>query len=150
MNQVRTILVPIDFSSHSKAALEAGVELAKVFGARLHLLHSYPLNPLGNISPYGVAIPAGFDQSVRQAAQEKLDESVEKVLAEGIEVSNQVTPMSPGEAISGVAEDIGADLIVMGTRGLTGLKHVLLGSIAERTIRIAPCPVLTVKASDMT
>ena len=68
--------------------------------------------------------------------------------AEGIEVSNQVTPMSPGEAISGVAEDIGADLIVMGTRGLTGVKHVLLGSIAERTIRIAPCPVLTVKGSD--
>ncbi len=147
MNQVRTILVPIDFSSHSTAALEAGVELAKVFGARLHLLHSYPLN-LGNISPYGVAIPAGFDQSVRQAAQEKLDASVEKVQAEGIEVSNQVTPMSPGEAISGVAEDIGADLIVMGTRGLTGVKHVLLGSIAERTIRIAPCPVLTVKGSD--
>ena len=147
MNQVRTILVPIDFSSHSTAALEAGVELAKVFGARLHLLHCHPPN-LSSISPYGVAIPAGFDQSVRQAAQEKLDESVEKVQAEGIEVSNQVTPVFPGVAISGVAEDIGADLIVMGTRGLTGVKHVLLGSIAERTIRIAPCPVLTVKGSD--
>ncbi len=147
MNRVRTILVPIDFSAHSTAALEAGVELAKVFGACLHLLHCYSLN-FGSISPYGLAIPAGFDQSVRQAAQEKLDGSVEKVQAEGIEVSNQVTPILPSEAILGVAEDIGADLIVMGTRGLTGLKHVLMGSIAERTIRIAPCPVLTVKGSD--
>jgi len=56
-----------------------------------------------------------------------------------------ITPMFACEAIVKHAEDIGADMIVMGTRGLTGLKHVLLGSVAERTIRTAPCPVLTVK-----
>ena len=61
-------------------------------------------------------------------------------------VEQTLTPMLPSEAISSAAQELGADLIVMGTRGLTGLKHVMLGSVAERTIRIAPCPVLTVKA----
>ena len=56
-----------------------------------------------------------------------------------------MTPTFPAEAIGRQAEEIGADLIVMGTRGLTGLKHVLLGSVAERTLRVAPCAVLTVK-----
>jgi nucleotide-binding universal stress UspA family protein len=52
------------------------------------------------------------------------------------------------EAVSDLARELGADLIVMGTRGATGLKHILLGSVAERTLRTAPCPVLTVKESD--
>jgi nucleotide-binding universal stress UspA family protein len=56
--------------------------------------------------------------------------------------------MFPGMTIPATAEEIGADLIVMGTRGLTGLKHVLLGSVAERTIRVAACPVLTVKVAE--
>ncbi len=146
MDAVRTILVPIDFSSHSTRALETAVGLAKTFGAEIHLLHCYSLN-LGAVSSYSLAIPENFDRDVCLSAQAKLDASVEKVQADGIEVSSDVTQGSPGEAISSIAEDIGADLIVMGTRGLTGLKHVLLGSIAERTIRIAPCPVLTVKAS---
>jgi len=53
---------------------------------------------------------------------------------------------APSEAIVMTAKEIGADLIVMGTRGLSGFKHVLLGSVAERTVRLAPCPVMTVHA----
>ena len=147
MARIRTILVAVDFSPHADRALETAVELAKIFGAKVHLLHCYQLN-LGGISPYGLAIPENFDRDVRIAAQRKLDEWGEKVRAEGVEVEGHVSPMFPGMTISATAEEIGADLIVMGTRGLTGLKHILLGSVAERTIRVAACPVLTVKLAE--
>jgi nucleotide-binding universal stress UspA family protein len=62
-----------------------------------------------------------------------------------LEVSSEVSPVMPSEAILAISREIGADLIVMGTHGHTGLKHALLGSVAERTIRLAPCSVLTVK-----
>ena len=67
--------------------------------------------------------------------------------ARRLPVETTTSAETPAEAIARCAEKVGADLIVMGTRGLTGLKHVLLGSVAERTLRTAPCPVLTVKAS---
>ncbi len=78
MARIRTILVAVDFSPHADRALETAVELAKVFGAKIHLLHCYQIN-LGGISPYGLAIPENFDRDVRAAAQRKLDEWGEKV-----------------------------------------------------------------------
>ena len=143
--QIETILVPVDFSSHAAQALDHAVGLAKIFDAHVHLLHCYPLTP-GSISPYGPIITAEFTQAAQEAATAKLHEWRDKVATEGVEIDEHVTSHFPSEAIARTATEVGADLIVMGTRGLTGLKHVLLGSIAERTIRIAPCPVLTVKA----
>ena len=71
-----------------------------------------------------------------------------QVTAAGIEASGHVTEGAPAIVIAQAARAIPADLIVMGTRGLTGLKHIALGSVAERSVRLAPCPVLTVKAHD--
>jgi nucleotide-binding universal stress UspA family protein len=142
----RKILVPVDFSAHSSRALQTGIELAKAFGAKLHLLHCYQIN-VGAISPYGLVIPESFDRDIREAATQQLAKWCEKVTAQKIEVESEVSPLFPSEAIAGTAERIGADLIVMGTRGLSGFKHVMLGSVAERTVRIAPCPVLTLKAT---
>jgi len=144
MVRIKTILVPVDFSDHSGRALEYAVDLAKQFGATVHLLHSYPIN-LGGVSPYGVVLPESFERDCREAASTQLDEWVSRVKSAGVTAESTVTPMFPSEAIAQRADEIGADLIVMGTRGLTGLKHVLLGSVAERTLRVAPCPVLTVK-----
>ena len=144
MSSIRTILVPVDFSPHSAAALDFAVDLAKEIGAKLHLLHCYQINP-GGISPYGIVLPEGLDREVREGAIRKLAEWREKAAAEGVTADDSVTADFPSEAIAAVAKDIGADLIVMGTRGLTGLKHVLLGSVAERTLRMASCPVVTVK-----
>ena len=144
MTQIRTILVPVDFSTHSAEALAYAIELAKVFGAGIHLLHCYQIN-VGGVSPYGLVIPEDFDREVRAAAGQKLGEWAEKVRAEGIAVEEQISPMFPAATLPATAAEISADLIVMGTRGLTGLRHVLLGSVAERTLRVAPCPVLTVK-----
>jgi nucleotide-binding universal stress UspA family protein len=142
--QIKKILVPIDFSSHSAKALDYAVELAQRFEAALHLLHSYPID-IGRISAYGMAVPEGFERECRVAAERRLEQWVEKVKAQGVAVETTVTPKVASEAIVECAEQLDADLIAMGTRGLTGLAHVLLGSVAERTIRLAPCPVVTVK-----
>jgi nucleotide-binding universal stress UspA family protein len=146
MRRIQKILVPVDFSEHSAQALEMAIDLAKAFGAGIQLLHCYQIQPFG-ISPYGVALPEGFDSEVRQAAERRVDELRGEVLLEGIEVGVCLSSRFPSLEISETASEVGADLIVMGTRGLSGIKHVLLGSVAERTLRLAPCPVLTVKAS---
>jgi nucleotide-binding universal stress UspA family protein len=142
--KIRSILVPVDFSPHSARALERAIELAKTFGARVLLLHCYPIH-VGGISPYGLVLSDDFDRQFREAAQRKLSEWGEKLAAQGVEAEEILTPMFPSEAIAQTAKERGVDLIVMGTRGLSGLKHVMLGSVAERTLRMAPCPVLTLK-----
>jgi len=143
--QLRKILVPTDFSVHSAKAIEAAVSLAKAYGGKVHLLHAYHLPMLVGM-PDEVVIPPDFWTTVRDTAARKLEKAAQKVKAEGVEVESHLVEFVPSDAIVQAAKDLGVDLIVMGTRGLTGLKHVLLGSVAERTLRLAPCPVLTVKA----
>jgi nucleotide-binding universal stress UspA family protein len=144
---MQTILVPTDFSTHSEKAIELAVKLAKLSGGSIHLLHCYQLHP-GGISPYGITAPAEFDEKIRAAAAESLAAVEQRLAGEGVSVKTHITPSYPSEAVSELAAEIGADVIVMGTRGATGLQHILLGSVAERTLRIAPCPVLTVKDTD--
>lgn len=142
--EISKILVPVDFSDHSQRALEEAIGLAKTFGAQLHLLHCYQIHPTA-IAPYGIVVPETYEHDVRMAALQRLSEWREKASAAGVRVQEHITAHFPGEEIAAMADHLGVDLIVMGTRGLTGLKHVLLGSVAERTIRLAKCPVLTVK-----
>jgi nucleotide-binding universal stress UspA family protein len=145
--ELNQILVPIDFSVHSERALDTAIALAKRYGARVHLLHAYHL-PVTVATPEQIVIPRDFWRSVRDAATEKLESSADRVQAEGVAVESHLTEDSPAPAIVEAAEKLEVDLIVMGTRGNTGLKHVLLGSVAERTLRTAPCPVLTVKDNE--
>jgi nucleotide-binding universal stress UspA family protein len=140
---VERILVPTDFSESAKEALDYAIEFAKPFSAEIHLLHSFAANP-GSITPYSPGLPFDFVEAVRNAAKARLNEEAERVSAAGVEVHQHVKDDVPFEAIASMAEKLSADLIIMGTRGTTGLKHILLGSVAERTVRIAPCPVLTV------
>jgi nucleotide-binding universal stress UspA family protein len=144
MTRFQTILVPVDFSAHSDKALDCALMLAKTFGAQVHLLHAYHL-PIQVATPDQVIIPRDFWTAVRDSAARKLEKALHKVEAAGITGETHLAELPPAQAITQTAEKISADLIVMGTRGLTGLKHVLLGSVAERTIRSAPCPVMTVK-----
>jgi len=145
MGDIRKILVPIDFSTHAASALDYAIELAKVFGAEVHLLHCYQANPIG-IAAYEVLSPVDFERDMREAAREQLCEWRDKVAAEGLEAHEHLTPHFPSEAIADLEQEISADLIVMGTQGRSGLSHLLLGSVAERTLRNAACPVLTVHA----
>ena len=147
MTSFKKILVPVDFSDHSSAAIDTATEFAKMFGAKIDLLHCYRLDP-ADFSPYGVAASASYDSRIRDGAARRLKESEEKLEIEGIETETSLSSAFPSEAITEMAQKVGADLIVMGTRGLTGIKHVMLGSVAEQTVRCAPCPVLTVKAEE--
>jgi len=145
MARFEQILVPVDFSEHSTAAFEAAVEIARAFGSKIHLLHCYQIQP-GGLSPYGIAIPSRYFAEIEAAASQQLAEWREKHVPAGISVDASTISEAPSEAIVTAAEDLGADLIVMGTRGLSGFKHVMLGSVDERTVRVAPCPVMTVHA----
>ena len=142
--EIKQILVPTDFSAHADRATEAAISLAKQFGSKLHLLHAYHL-PITVATAEHVVIPRDFWTSVREAARSKLDETAQKISGAGVDVEVHLTEMAAAPAIREAAEKLGIDLIVRGTRGNTGIKHVLLGSVAERTLRAAPCPVLTLK-----
>ena len=143
----RILLVPIDFSEHSGKALDLAIQMAKRDSARIELVHSFPV-VLPPLSPYDTVYPPDFTEKCREAAEAKLADWKARVSAAGVEVDARATPEPPSEAIPEYAKELGADLIVMGTRGLSGLKHVMLGSVAERTLRAAPCPVLTVRIDD--
>jgi nucleotide-binding universal stress UspA family protein len=143
VSRFRTVLVPIDFSDPALAAIDLALEIAGE-GAKLHLLHAYEV-PLGTIPPYGVAVPESLLAQVRDAAARRLEKATHRVEAARVACEAHLVHAPPAEAILEAAERFGADLVVMGTRGHTGLKHVLLGSVAERVARLAPCPVLTVR-----
>jgi universal stress protein A len=144
MTRFERILVPVDFSDHSKEALDTAIELAELFGSTIHLLHCYHIQTAG-ISPYGIVLPSSYYADLRDAAEKRLNDWNDMVLGKGVKVESMLSADSPSLAITLAAEEIKADLVVMGTRGLSGLKHAMLGSIAERVVRLAPCPVLTVK-----
>lgn len=146
MSRFQTVVVPIDFSEHATAALDLAIEVTRATQSKIHLLHAYEV-PLGAIPPYGVAVPPALIEQVRDAAARRLEKSAQRVEAAGVACETHVLHAAPADAIVEVASSTGADLIVMGTRGLTGLKHVLLGSVAERTVRTAPCPVLTIRST---
>ncbi len=147
MNQVNSVLAATDFSEHSQQAVDAAIAIAKQFGAELHLVHAFQ-TPVPILSPYEVVVPDGFLEQARNSAGRKLNTVVEKISSEGVEVTSHLTEIPAAPSIARLAGELGVDLIVLGTRGNTGLKHSLLGSVAERTIRLAPCSVLTVKGKD--
>ena len=132
MNEVRSVLVATDFSKSAGPAIDAAVAIAKKFGAQLHVVHAF-LTPVPLVSPYEVVVPDGFLDQARDSAAKSLRAVVEKISAEGIEATSHLTEVPAAPSIVRLAEELGVDLIVVGTRGNTGLKHVLLGSVAERT-----------------
>jgi nucleotide-binding universal stress UspA family protein len=144
---VNTILVPTDFSDDARKALSTAGELAKLFGARVVVLHAYHVDiPIASPMAGGYALPQGFYEGVRSHAIAEIEKAAKELAGTGVEATGIAHSEPAALAIVAEAEKLPADLIVMGTRGLTGVKHVLLGSVAERIVRTAPCPVLTVKA----
>lgn len=147
--KIKVILVPTDFSGDADQALTTALELARIFESRIVLLHAYTLDlPLA--SPAyggGVILPEGFYVEYRDQASQEVERRAKQATSAEVEVTGIAIERPAWSAILDQAESLPADLIVMGTRGLTGIKHVALGSTAERVVRKASCPVLTVKAS---
>jgi nucleotide-binding universal stress UspA family protein len=145
--QVRRILVPLDFSKNASAVLEWATHLAEEHQSRLLLLHAYHL-PVEFQQLEGAYLPQDFWASVKTEAEQNLGRYAEPLRAKGLEVDVIVREGYPATVIEEEAVERQADLVVIGTRGLSGLKHLLLGSIAERVVQKSPCPVLTVKTSE--
>jgi universal stress protein A len=143
--KIEKIMVPIDFSSHSKAAMELADYYAREFDAELHILHVFP-NGLAMAPPYGPPLPADYGMKVERAAVGHLDEWRLKNCAADLKLTSHVRQGDPSSEIINLASDSNIDLIIMGTRGFSGLRHIVMGSVAERTVRRAPCPVLTTKS----
>jgi nucleotide-binding universal stress UspA family protein len=143
---IGTIAVAVDFSDHADAAVDTAIEFAKGLGAEIHVIHAFDLR-VPMITPYEVAIPEPYIEQSRDAAAAKLAEIVDRVRAAGVKVGSQLVGAPPPTAIVDAAERVGADLLVMGTRGNTGLKHLFLGSVAEQTLRLAHCAVMTVRTN---
>lgn len=140
----RSILVPTDFSPQATAALEAATDLARRFESSITLLHVYAVP--------GLLMPDGFVAATPDALRELLD-AVERSLKElrarteapGRTVETIARQGGAHHEIVEVARERGHDLIVIGTHGRTGVARFLIGSVAERVVRDAPCPVLVVR-----
>jgi nucleotide-binding universal stress UspA family protein len=144
---ITRILVPVDFSSHSDRALRYATRLAAQSGASIELLHVVD-NPFAS----GAWTSEVYVPELPQMIETLLGEANKRLTAlksvpasKGIAVETRVMPGQPAHTILDHAHAGAFDLIVMGTHGRTGFSHLFVGSVAERVVRRAPCPVLTVR-----
>src|SRR5262245_49629707 len=144
---IRSVLVPIDFSTISLQTIETAKRLVHRFGASIHLVHVDHWQYLGDFM--GSLMPVGkVRMSFEQHRRERLGEELKMVAhAHGLspDLIHSLEGASAFHEICGLAQQIPADLIVMPTHGYTGLRHVLLGSTAERVVRHSPCPVFVLR-----
>lgn len=137
---LKRILVPIDFSETSEAALRYGIALARAFKARLHLLH-VPEHP-GEAAE--TEYPIGLFETMHGAAHDRLGSLLTETQTHELQPKCAMRIGKPSEAIVAYATEQAVDLIVMGTHGRDGVARVLIGSVAETVVRRASCPVLIV------
>ena len=147
MIALKNILVATDFGEAAEVALRYGQTLAKHFGAHLHVLHvaqNAYFNAVG--SDAYVALSPGIQEEIEAAAKKQLADLLVDSDKSGPETTSLVeTSTSPVFSILEYAKRNRVDLIVMGTHGRGPMAHLLMGSVAERVVRLAPCPVLTVR-----
>jgi nucleotide-binding universal stress UspA family protein len=160
MIALKHILVPTDFSDASESAVRYGVALARAFGAKLYLLHVAERQELdvsverqrvvdtflSEMTAKGV--PVGLDESIQHAARELLGGLLSREDQEAVGAEYVLRASGRGGPyveIVRCARDSSIDLIVMGTHGRGFVAHMLMGSVAEKVVRRAPCPVLTVR-----
>ena len=140
MFAIKHILAPTDFSETSELALAAAVELARTFRARLTLLHVWSVPNMGYAE--GLNWPLG---AMEQAAQVALDEVQARARTMHVETDSALQIGAEWERIIEMTQARGIDLVVMGTHGRRGVARILLGSVAERVVRLSPVPVLTIR-----
>jgi universal stress protein A len=137
---VHHVLVPLDFSTYAEQALDYAIALAQKLQARVTLLHV--IQPPGVNVAGGIWPSATFLQDLEAAVTRDLEGYLARVTAAGLAGEIVIVHGVPFQEILDTAKARQVDLIIMGTHGRTGLSHVLLGSVAEKVVRLAPCPVL--------
>lgn len=147
---IKHVLVATDFSETSGVALKYGRNLARTFGATLHVVHAVDLLaariPMSQGHGYDLdKLQREIEESARTALAELVTDDDRKTLHAQQAV---MAALSPSDAILDYARDKMIDIIVIGTHGRTGLSRLVMGSVAERIVRNAPCPVLTVRSTE--
>jgi nucleotide-binding universal stress UspA family protein len=142
---ISRILVPIDFSTHSRNSLRYAIPLAEQFSASLHLIYVveptvYPAD-LG----FGQVVYPTFEEELASKGAKELESLIEEEIVGKVRATSAVRTGKPYQEILREASERKVDLIILATHGHTGVEHMLFGSTAERIVRKAPCPVLTIR-----
>ena len=145
MIHINKIMHPTDFSANSNHALKYACAFANHFGAELHLIHVVADLTMLTLPPVDGYLPEGYFQDAKRRAEEELAKLPGADLIGQASVIKVTLEGAPFTEIIRYAHENGIDIIVMGTHGYAGLSHMLMGSIAEKVVRKAPCPVLTVQ-----
>jgi nucleotide-binding universal stress UspA family protein len=144
-DRFQRIVVPTDFSSCAEQAWTLAQRLASAFGSELVLTHVLVETPLWSESPFNMEQVQDVYASARTWGTEMLERWAAQARGKGLAVRTVLRTGLPHEEVVAVASDEGADLVVIGTHGRGGLNRALLGSVADRVVRLAPCPVLTIR-----
>ncbi|GJQ24190.1 MAG: universal stress protein [Planctomycetia bacterium] len=144
MISIRNILCPIDYSVYSEMALKYAIEFAEKYQAKLYLMHVLDIRvyDINNPELYNINI---VDEETIEKLRERLLRCVNEDTRGRISVEALIIQGVPFAEIIKVSKEYGIDLIVIGTHGRTGLSHAIMGSVAEKIVRKAPCPVLTIR-----
>lgn len=144
MNEVKKILVPVDFSENSQKILRSAVQMAEKFSAQLAVV--FVVQSFDDYSGFFVPhMPiAQFEDEMVQSAEKKMASFLKENLPANLSCESKILTGDVAEEITTYAGNLKADMIVMGTHGYKGLEKVLFGSIAEKVVKTAPCPVLTI------
>ncbi len=148
--QIRTILVPVDFSEFTRMVMDYAAFIAKNFNSRmivLHVLQSFEISEAVNWMEAVMPVRPGVDLlgQVRESAEKQLASLKAQYADLPVSIAARIEEGVPFVEIVRVAARDDVDLIVMGSHGRTGIRHLLIGSVAEKVVRKAPCPVLCVK-----
>ncbi|AVH13894.1 universal stress protein [Acinetobacter indicus] len=147
MTSYKHILVPVDESPISYAAVEQALSLAKDLGCQVTVMSVIAVDPFVGVDFYKVA-PAITDyfMQAEKNAKLRLQEILDSFQREGVQVDQKLAHgVSPSDGIMQIADEVGADLIIMGSHGRTGFKKMMLGSVAQNVLTQSPIPVLIVK-----
>jgi nucleotide-binding universal stress UspA family protein len=146
---VKRVVVATDFSDGAERALTVAIRFAKLLGATVDLVHVYPIAAAGVLSPIPGVVPMPPPPpDVTDEIERRLEVLAAEVQAAGVERLTTRLEGRAADEIVAYADRVSADLIVMGTHGRTGIRRVLLGSVAEQVLRQARCPLLIVPPAD--
>lgn len=145
MSRYKQLLVAVDFSDPSVRALQVARDIGLRLNAKLHIVHFVPMRIMDMGMEGGVDFIEEVHQQDLEESRLKLDKFVKQHTTADDEVEHHTRSGEPAAEVNALADELGAEMIVMGTHGRSGLKHLLLGSVAESILRSADIPVLCVR-----
>jgi nucleotide-binding universal stress UspA family protein len=151
MPSIKSILVPTDFSPASDIAFRYAIDMAVTQRSAIHMIHALDEASFATAYPDGFYVePPGLRDQLMAESKKRLQPMVAACAAAGVAATAETVVGRPARMIVEIAKARATDLIVMGTHGRSGFAHMVLGSVAERVVRTAPCAVLSVRDSSHT